>query len=155
MRSNLAAFRITSRRISVAVFADERLDFSGSRQLPSQTPKAMDSASRYVEWIKRNFRIEAVALEKSPLDTQRPDSQLHREITGQFRDSGVPIFEVEKDVLLASFAHPPLRYRTQLRKIISSISPVLASNDTHDSCLDAAALGLYVQVERLLQPKDQ
>lgn len=149
MSSSLAAFKIERRRISVTVFVDEKLDYTGSRQLSSLFPKALDSASRYVDWIKRSFRIEGVALEKEQPNPKTWKSKITTEIIAQLRASGVPIFEIDKNVLLASFAHPALRYRTELRRVVSSIWPILATKDKNVGCLDAAALGLYVQVEKL------
>lgn len=151
MNSNLASFKIERRRVSVAVFVDERLDYTASRHLPSVYAKALDSASRYVDWVRRTFRIESAALEKSQSDPKTWKSKFTREIIRQLRDAGVPIFEVRKDALLASFAHPPLRYRTELREVVSSIWPILATKDNNASLLDAAALGLYVQVEKIFR----
>ncbi len=151
MNSNLAAFKIERRRVSVAVFVHDRLDYTGSRQLPSLYPKASDSASRYVDWIRGAFNIEGAALERSRSDLKTWRGRFTKEIISQLRDSGVPVFEVEKDALLSSFAHPPLRYRTQLREVISSMWPILATKDNKASLLDAAALGLYVQVEKMFR----
>lgn len=151
MHSNLASFKIERRRVSVAVFVDERLDYTASRHLPSLYAKALDSASRYVDWIMRTFRIEGAALEKSQSDPNAWKSKFTKEIIRQLRDTGVPVFEVRKDELLASFAHPPLRYRTQLREVVSSMWPILATKDKNASLLDAAALGLYVQVEKMFR----
>ena len=155
MSSNLAAFKIERRRISVAVFVDERLDYTGSHQLSSLASKALASASRYIDWTIRGFRIEGVALEKGRPDIKTWKGNFTGEITSQLRDRGVPIFEIDKNILLASFAHPALRYRTELRRLVSSIWPILAAKDKHVGCLDAAALGLYVQVERCLSLTDQ
>jgi len=148
MNTNLASFSIERRRVSVAVFVGERLDYTGSRQLASIYPKALDGAGRYVEWITRNFRIEDVALMKGQSDPTTWKSKFTKAIIRQLRDTGVPIFEVDKGALLASFAHPPLRHLTELRKVVSSIWPILATKDHNASLLDAAALGLYVQVEK-------
>jgi hypothetical protein len=148
MHSNLAAFKIERRRVSVAVFVGERLDFTDSRQLPSIYAKALESASRYVDWVRRALRIEDAAVEESRSDPKTWRSRFTTEIIKQLRSIGVPVFEVEKDVLLASFAHPPLRYRTELRRVVASIWPILASKDKNAACIDAAALGLYVQVEK-------
>ena len=150
MHSNLASFRIERRRVSVAVFVDERLDYTASRHLPSLYAKALDSATRYVDWVRRTFRIEGVALEKSQSDLKTWKSKFTKEIIRQLRDTGVPVFEVKKDALLASFAHPPLRFRTQLREVVSSMWPIIATKN-NASLLDAAALGLYVQVEKLFR----
>lgn len=149
--SNLASFKIERRRVSVAVFVDERLDYTASRHLPSVYAKALDSAGRYVDWVIRNFRIESAVVEKNKSDPKTWRSKFTREIIRQLRDSGVPVFEVTKETLLVSFAHPPLRYRTELREVISSMWPILATKDNGDSLLDAAALGLYVQVEKIFR----
>ena len=148
MRSNLASFKIERRRVSVAVFVDERLDYTASRQLSSLYAKALDSATRYVDWITRTFCIEGAALEKSQSAPSTWKSKFTKEIIRQLRETGVPIFEVRKEELLAAFGHPPLRYRTQLREVVSSMWPILATKDKSASLLDAAALGLYVQVEK-------
>lgn len=150
MHSKLAAFRIEQRRISVAVFVDDHLEFTGSRQLPSVFAKASDSVGRYVAWIESNFNLEAAALDEqiqSKPDTWR--SRFTKLVIAQLRTSGIPVFEVDRSVLLTSFGHPPLRYKTELRQVVSSIWPILATKDTHPSHLDAAALGLHVQVERM------
>ena len=150
MRSNLASFKIERRRVSVAVFADEVLDYTAVRELPSLYAKALESATRYVDWITRNFRIEGAALEKGQSDPKTWKSKFTIEIIRQLRDAGVPVFEVRKDALLASFAHPDLRYRTQLREVVASMWPILATKKS-DSLLDAAALGLYVQIEKIFR----
>ena len=154
MKSSLAAFRIERRRISVAVFVHDGLDYTGSRELPSLYPKALESASRYVEWIRKSFSLEGAALEKTQSDPKESRSKFTKEIIKQLRDNGVPVFEVGTNVLLASFAHPPLRHRTQLREVISSLWPILATKEKA-SCLDAAALGLYVQIEKMLRASNQ
>ena len=151
MNSNLAAFKIERRRVSVAVFVYERLDYTDTRDLPSFFPKAHDSATRYVDWIRRAFEIEGAVLEKTQTALKTWRSRFTKDIIGHLRDHGVPIFEVEKQNLLASFAHPPLRHRTQLRDVVSSIWPILATKDQSASLLDAAAMGLYVQVEKLFR----
>ena len=148
MNSRLAAFKIERRQVSVAVLEHEKLDYSGSRQLPSIYSKAVESASAYVDWIRRDFFLDGVALEKVRPDPTTWKSKITIEIIRQLRNSGIPTFEIDKSILLSSFGHPPLRYRTQLRKVISSIWPILSTKEKDVACLDAAALGLYVQVEK-------
>jgi hypothetical protein len=152
MISRLAAFKIERRRVSVAVLENDKLDYSGSRDLPSVHSKAVESAIAYVDWIRRDFSLHGVALEKVRADPATWKSKITTEIIKQLRFSGVPIFEIDKSILLSSFAHPPLRYRTQLRKVISSIWPILSTKEKDTGCLDAAALGLYLQVERFFLP---
>src|SRR5258707_13478491 len=123
MRSNLASFKIERRRVSVAVFVDERLDYTASRQLSSLYAKALEGATRYVDWITRTFSIEGAALEKSQLGPSTWKSKFTKEIIRQLRDAGVPIFEVRKEELLSAFGHPPLPNRTQLRAVAASMWP--------------------------------
>jgi hypothetical protein len=147
MSSKLAAFKIDRRRVSVSVFEDERLDYTGSRQLPSIYLKALDSAIRYVTWVRNTFAPHGVALENPP-DSKTWKAMITQEIISELRVAGIPIFEIEKNTLIESFAHPPFRYRNEVRQVISSIWPVLATNGNNHGILDAAALGLYVQVEK-------
>lgn len=149
IRPSLAALHVERRRISVAVFADDRLEFTGSRQLPSVFPKAAESVGRYVAWIASNIQLEAAALERSQSMRDTWRSRFTKLVIAQLRTAGIPVFEVEKTVVLASFAHPPLLYRNELRQVVSSIWPILATKGTHPSHLDAAALGLHVQAERM------
>lgn len=108
IHSNLASFKIERRRVSVAIFEDERLDYTGTRQLPSLYTKALESAARYVDWVTRSFNIESAALEKNQSDPNTWKSKFTKEIIKQLRGAGVPVFEVSKEALLSSFAHPPL-----------------------------------------------
>src|SRR5262249_40783179 len=146
--SKLVAFKIDRRRISVAVFVDERLEFTDSRQLSVVVDKALDNARAYVVWIIRNFSIDSAAFESSTPQRKSWKSRFAPEMVDQFRETGIPIFEATPATILASFALPPLRRRSDLRNVISSIWPVL-SNDDDIFRLDAAALGLYVQIERM------
>src|SRR5689334_16452501 len=148
MISKLAALRIERRSISIAVLEDERLDYADNRELPSILPRAIESACVYVDWILRNFTLYGIALEKNGLDPTTWKAKITVDIRALLKEAGVPIFEVEKNALLSAFAQPSLRYRTELRKVISTIWPILAIKDQNNGCLDAAALGLYVQVER-------
>lgn len=102
-----------------------------------------------MDWITRTFQIESAAIETLRSDPGTWKSKLTVEIIGQLRAIGIPVFEAEKAALLASFAHPPLRYRTELRRIVESIWPILSTKDKTVGCIDAAALGLHVQVEKL------
>lgn len=147
--SKLAAFRIERRRISVAVFEDVRLDYTGGRELASRYPKAAETVGRYVELIRQNFQIQGAAFEKDDSDVNNSRGRFTIQTIGQLRKAGVSIFEIEPQDVLASFAHPGLKFRTELPQVITSIWPILADSDTHSSCLEAAALGLYTQVERL------
>ena len=61
---------------------------------------------------------------------------------------GVPLWKVTDAQLLESYSIPPLGQKHELRMIARSIWPYVATQ--HLPALDAALVGLYAQVERLL-----
>ena len=52
--------------------------------------------------------------------------------------------------MLAAFGHPPLRFRNQVREIISAMWPEVNGGFGSPLIKDALALGLYCQVNHLL-----
>jgi len=142
----LAAFKIERRSIAVAVCQGERLDHTQTRQLSSVREKAERSAAGFVNWILSHLQIESAAVEfiESSSDIQR--AVLSRVVVQTLRESGIPLWEIPKQELFAGYCHPRLRSRRELRGVISSIWPALEGGE---GVLDAAALGLYVQTERL------
>jgi hypothetical protein len=151
LRSKLAAFKIDRRRISVAVFVGERLEFTDSRQLSVTVSKALENAQAYVDWIIRNFAADSAAFESSTLRRGTWKSRFAPEMLKQFRTTGIPLFEANLAPILTAFAHPPLRHRSDLRDVICSMWPVISRTDTDVFRLDAAALGLYIQIERMFE----
>jgi len=153
MRTSLAAFRIERRTISVAIFVDHQLEHTESRHLSSVYAKALNSASRYVDHITTNFSAKnaAVDMQLSTVTTTR--TRLTAELVAQLRQAGVSVHEVETAALLSAFRDPPLQSRRELRESVASIWPILTTDGCHSSCLDAAALGLYVQVQNLFGTK--
>jgi hypothetical protein len=71
------------------------------------------------------------------------------------RPKGIGILEIPKSDLLEAFAYPALDSRKELRKVISDIFPVLDQEPGQPWTADAAALGLYVQTERLFNTINQ
>jgi hypothetical protein len=67
-------------------------------------------------------------------------------ISAVLRDRVLPISEVPKINLIASFAHPEPKSRREMREVIQTIWPVLNADA---GILDAVSLGLYLQTERL------
>ena len=58
------------------------------------------------------------------------------------------MWEVEKPELLRAFGSPPLKTRKELREIVRNIWSVLPAQQENGSTSDAAALGLYEQIQR-------
>src|SRR5262249_25017064 len=134
--STLAAFKIDRNQISVAIFIDDRLDFTDRRQFQSIYEKAIDSAKGFVEWLISAFPIDSAAVEKSHKDPETLRSRLKREIVRHFRSIATLVSEVEQNTVIASFPHPPPRHRTELRKAVLQIWPILGSKETQTSRVD-------------------
>ena len=71
------------------------------------------------------------------------------EITKTLRDHMLPIWQIPKTELFEACGHPALKSRKEVREVITAIWPVLAGTNGQTFIQDAAALGLYVQTERL------
>src|SRR5262245_35528082 len=128
--SKLAAFKIDRRLISVAIFINDRLDFTDSRQLHGLYSKALETAKAYIEWLMNALPVDSAAFEKIRGDPKTFRNRLQSEIISQLRNRGIPVFEIETDAVISSYSHPPLKYRTELRNAVTQIWPILASGET-------------------------
>jgi hypothetical protein len=143
---SLAALKVERRSVAVAVFIGNQLEYQEVRQLSSVREKAEASAIGFLNWIAGNFEVESAALESMPEASDIQRAALSRLLKEALWSSGVPVWEVSKSDLLAAYGHPAAKSRKELRESIGSIWPVL---DGAAGVCDAAALGLYVQTERL------
>jgi len=126
-----------------------------ARQLSSVPDKALGNAVSFVTRFLERFRSESAALEMIPNGREVQRMLLHRAVLGVLSRQAIGIIEVSKPDLLAAFGHPALRFRSDLRKIVSDIYPVLDQEPRGPWTYDAAALGLYVQTERLFNAINQ
>src|SRR2546423_15381542 len=139
MQSTIAAFQISRRGIASAVFTGWQLRFWESRSLSSRED-AKSSAIAFLNWTLEHFKPESVALAAFQGITRA--AQLHQSVTNILRHEGVPLTAIEEKTLFAAFATPPIRSRTELRKIVLQMLPQLGSGTVLNAALDAAALGL-------------
>ena len=149
--SRLAAFKVERRWLAAAVFLGEKLDYTQVRQLSSDAARAESSAVGFVQWVVTTFETESVALEQLPSGSLARRSTLTAAIIRSLRSDGISIREVSKADLLQAFGIPPLKTRKELRGIIYTFWPVLPAQRGNGSTQDAAALGLYVQIDRFFQ----
>jgi hypothetical protein len=143
---SLAALKVERRSVAVAVFIGNQVEYHEVRQLSSVREKAEASAIGFLNWIAGNFEIESAALESMPARSDIQRAVLSRLVKEALWKSGVPVWEISKAELLAAYGHPGAKSRKELRKAVCSIWPVLEGDP---GVCDAAALGLYVQTERL------
>jgi hypothetical protein len=146
--ARLISIRVERRAVAAAIFLGDHLEYADSRQLSSARDRALASAVGFVSWMLERFSAESGALESIPSgEFQR--RVLHDAVCEVLRDHMLPLWEIPKTVLFESYGRPPLKSRTELREIATSIWPILVGTHAKVFIQDAAALGLHVQTERL------
>jgi len=145
----LLAIKVERRSIAIAVFVGSKLDFHDVRNLSSQADKAEASAIGFLNWAISSFEIESATLERMTNGNEIRRAVLNQAILNMLRAGGIPVWEVGKRELLEAYGHPPLRMRVELRQATHTILWSMFNTDRPDGQeLDAAAVGLYVQIER-------
>lgn len=149
----LGAIRIERRAIAAAVLAGDYLKYADARQLVAAPEKAVATAMGFLSKFCERFRFDSAVLETVPEGTKR--SVIHESVLAWLQSLGIGVAEVGEAELLAAFGYPPLQFRRDMRKAVGRIYPVLNEALGAPWTHDAAALGLYVQTERLFQfPSD-
>ena len=137
----VAALRITRTKIGIAIFTKTKLEFARCINV-KHTATSLRSL---VNWSMEHFKDLTIAIEK--LDERT--TSLFAELLYLAKERGLPVIVVATQDLLNAYSFPPLTSRNQLRKIASTIWPGLVLMNKGE-VLDAAALALYVQTERIL-----
>jgi hypothetical protein len=148
-RPRLLALRVERRTIAVAVFAGTHLEGRRVLQLSSNPARAESSAASFIRSVLSQADCKSVAIETAPDQTDILRSVLHRAIVAQIRATSISLWEISKKTLLGALGYPPLRSRRELRDAALSIWPLPNLKRTQMCALDAFALGLFVQTERL------
>lgn len=146
--NRVAAVKVERRNIGVAVFDGTRIEYVEHHHLSSASHKAESSALGFVHWIVSNFKMDSIALEEVDGNGSRR-AVLSGLIADSLRRDGIFIWKVKKKALFQAFALPPAQTRKEVREIVRTIWPILEERKEDLPNLDAVALGLYVQTERL------
>jgi hypothetical protein len=148
---HLAAIRIERRAIAVAIFNGGRLKYPPiARQLSSDPNKALGSAAMFIDHIGRKCSFTNAAVEVLPDGGETQRSQLAKIVKEVLVQRQVVISQFAKAEILAAFGYPPLRFRSEVREVISAMWPEVNGEFGSPLIKDALALGLYCQVEHLL-----
>jgi hypothetical protein len=153
MNSKIAAFQITRRGIASAILTGQTLSFWEARSLSSNYEQACSSITAFVNWTLGHFKIDSAALEAFGPEDKHRTARLARFTTDLLHGLGIPVLTAQKSEVLSAFASPAIRTKGELRKIITALYPQFATYRGSNVPLDAAALGLYFQTERLLATK--
>lgn len=152
MQSKLAAFKVFRRSATVAIFSGQNLDFVDVRHLSNVAKVATETLERFIDWIIHNFDPQMAALASEEDEAHLRTKLLTDAAEHRLLQSGIPIWRVTDRELLASYAIPALTQKQDLRRIARVMWGYVA--DQHQPALDAALVGLYVQVERLLSASE-
>jgi hypothetical protein len=145
--SRLLSIRVERRAVSVALLLGTQLEYVQTRQLSSIRARAENSTASFIDWVLRQFEVESAALELVSADEEIQRMTLTHLVVANMRESALPVWEIDKAELLAAYGHPQPRFRREVREAVEAIWPALPEND--EGALDAAALGLHIQTERL------
>ncbi len=146
-KGRIMAIRIERRAVAMALFAGTQLEGWRVRQLPSDSRQTEDSCIGFVSAVLDEHHCDGVVLEEISGEAAR--TKLHTLVTRECADLGISVTEIAKQTVIESFAHPAPAARRDVREIASQVWLVPSLKGGRDFILDAAALGLYLQTERL------
>ena len=148
MSSKLLAVKIRRRHVAVAIFSGRHPQYLDTLQLCNEPETVTDTVARFLAWILENYQPQTAAIGTSQARQGERVKQLNEITEKMFLSEGIPIWKIEDKELLHAYTFPKLKNKKQLRPIVRSFWPELAEKKL--TAYEAAALGLYVQVERLL-----
>lgn len=144
----LAAVAIQRRAVAIALFRQTHLEEVLVRQLSTDQTKARSTLIGFVRQVVERHQFQLAVFELAGKQSERIQI-LRKDAEEICRSEGIPITAIVEQKLFRSFATPALRRKDPLRKIARSLWPILNSPRFGHASLDAAALGLHAQVERL------
>lgn len=148
MASKLLALKIRRRAITAAIFSGRMLEHVEALHLCNEPGAVNDAVARFLASLLERFHPDSAAIGISRGRVGQRVVSLTEAAEAMLRGAGVPFWPIEDQTVLESYAVPKLKGRHHLRPIIRSFWPHLAERQL--TGYEAAALGLHVQVERLL-----
>jgi hypothetical protein len=150
MPSKLIALKIRRRVVAAAVFSGRTLEHIEALQLCNEPEAVKDALGRFLASLLETFQPDSAAIGISWGRVGQRVTALTEIAEAMLRGAGIPFWKIEDRAVLETHAVPGLKGRLYLRPIIKSFWPHLTEKQL--SGYEAAALGLHVQVERLLSP---
>ena len=143
----LMAVRVERRGVATALFSGVHLEGWRVRQLSSDPSRAEASTEAFIREVFSENDCPSAAIEFVSGEIRR--SVLHNVIRQQCQTHGISLWEVPGKSILNALAHPPLKTRGEVREMMLRMWPMAALKQSQVGALDAFALGLYVQTERI------
>lgn len=147
----IAAVQISRRQVAMALFEGERLQHTEMKSLAAVKDKAEQTVIGFVRWILTTLEPELLVLPKFATEGGTIVDRLSAAAAATSQKEGVPVTHISTEELFNAFGMVPLKAKRQLHVVAGTVFPFL--NNKHWRCvvLDAAAMGLLVQVRRSLQ----
>jgi len=148
-RPRLMALRVERRVVATAVFTGTHLEGRRILQLSSNPDKAASSVASFIRSVLSESDCRCAAIEQAPNRADILRSVLHRAAVAQIRTTNLSLWEISQQALYSAFSHPPVETRQQLRDVAFGIWRLSELKQGQTCALDALALGLFVQTERM------
>lgn len=154
MKDTVLTLRLSRRAVGAAVLQDDELSFADGRHLTSSRDRAVAAVARYV---RRVFDLTAPAevVIDAPANPVSTTGALLETVFATARAAGVQARRIELHDVLHAYGVPAISSRIALRSIVATLWPQLGAmtGRVKPYVMDAAAVTLYAQVERALNPK--
>jgi len=147
--ADLLTISVERRRVAIAVFSGLHLDYHQARELSAGEDEASRTTQAFVTWATDQFRPARVALQAPPSLSAHRRLTLHAIVRGTLASHPTPRTELDPATLRQYLATPPLRTKTQLRRIAPRLWPELRRGSQPSVC-DAVLMGLHLQMLDLL-----
>lgn len=149
MGQRLATFKVTGSAVALALFADRELEYVELRHLMVDVGRATNTLRSFLGWTLEILKPNDAVVSAAKGRDQKADRYMSF-IREFLNNCGLPVREVSVDDLLNNYAIPPVRTKAQLAKVALGIWPHLRGRGLQYPMLEAAAMGLYVQTDRVL-----
>lgn len=150
---DVLGIRIERRVMGLVLFGRSGIGRVETRELSWQDDAALKTAEVFMGQALSWCGQSTIALEKQDTRIDGRRKRLFEVIQRVIRESGLPIWEVDKTTMAQTFAQPPPRSMQEVRAITSGIFPTLSGGAPRtNTLLDAASLALHVHVARQLTP---
>jgi hypothetical protein len=143
----LMSVSIQRRCIAIAVFEDLKLEHMEVRQLSNNPLQASTAVHRLIQRLLAVHPVTLAVLEVMPGPDTTRRADLARLAHHLLADRGIRVLTVDPTTLRHAFSIPACRTRKALRGIVASWWPALLPRFNTTTVLDAAALGLYSQIQ--------
>jgi hypothetical protein len=149
MKAHSISFTISETEIAYAVLKEQQVIFWEICSFLSEPLDTLKTATGVVQRCINRFSPEAAIFE-SVETPAGPIPELCRAAREVFRQLGIPVFEIAGPALMRSFGYPPPKDAAELRKVVAAVFADLPAAPFAYPCLQAAALGLHFETDRLL-----